>query len=404
MKSIKTAFPLLQRHVLCYLDTASTSQKPYHVINAMVDFYQNHNANIGRSVYPLAEEATRLYQQARRTVAEFIHASPDEVVFTSGCTESINYVADSWAVHHIGHCDEIVITQLEHHANIVPWQRVMQKTGAVVKYIPITDDGMLDVTSLDHHITTATKLVSFTLISNALGTSVDYQPIITRARSVGAKILIDASQAVAYGLVSVETMDCDFLVFSGHKMLGPTGVGVLYINKNVQPEIEPYQVGGGMVSSVSAQSATLLPSISRFEAGTPAIAQAIGLASAVTYLQQLSLPEMRTYLAGLCSLLIDGLVSIPGVRILGPIQQLKKQGHIVSFCVDQLHPHDLAAFLALKGICVRAGTHCAQPLFSRLGLPQGSVRVSFFGYNTKQDVQSLLEGLQEAISAMVFDK
>lgn len=397
---MKSDFPLLKQKIdgypLRYLDTASTSQKPQSVIDAMAHFYSFHNANVGRSVYHLAEDATRMYENARTKVAQFIGAQHQEVIFTSGCTESINYVASSWAINILRPGDEIVLTELEHHANIVPWQRVSQKKGALLKYIPIHADGTLDFSNLDRIITSATRLVSFTLVSNALGTHVDPQPLIDLAQYVGAKILIDASQAIAHQAIDVRLLQCDFLAFSGHKMLGPTGIGVLYIKKEVQKEVEPYQLGGGMISKVSFFESEYLDSVERFEAGTPPIAQAIGLAAAVGYLQSIDMQELKKYEAELCRLAIEGLQGVHRLSILGPTQQLQKEGHLVSFTLDGIHSHDMASFLAAQGICVRAGTLCASPLFSKLGLPQGAVRASFYGYTTLEDVEALVDVVREA--------
>jgi len=386
---MKHNFPILNQAVngypLRYLDNAATSQKPQVVIDAITDFYATKNANIYRGTHVFAENATKAYENARATVAHFIGAQADEIIFTSGCTESLNYVAAAWAVSHVGLGDAIVISALEHHANILPWQRVVVARGAQLRIIPMHADGTLNSANLNELICPGTKLVSVTHTSNALGTVVDLTPIIQRAHEVGALICIDAAQAVAHRRINVRDLGCDFLAFSGHKLFGPTGIGVLYIKKAIQSQVEPYQVGGGMVFQVSWVSSTYLQSVNRFEAGTPAIAQAIGLEAAIKYVQTLDIEALIAHEAALCAVLIEGLKIIQGVRILGPEDQLKQQGHMVSFAIDTIHPHDIAAFLSGRGICVRAGNHCAQPLFTALGL-EGSVRVSFAGYNTLDDV------------------
>jgi len=396
--NMKSDFPIFNQKInsypLCYLDNASTAQKPKSVIDAIVDFYTTKNANIYRGTHAFAETATAAYEKARATVAEFIGARADEIIFTSGCTESLNYVAHGWAMSHVGPGDIMVISALEHHANILPWQRVVAARGAQLRIIPVHADGTLNLDNLNEVIIPGTKLVSVTQVSNALGTQVELQPIIIRAQEVGAFVCIDAAQAVAHKRIDVRTLNCHFLAFSGHKLFGPTGIGVLYIKKEIQHQVDPYNVGGGMVLQVSWQRSSYLQSVNRFEAGTPAIAQAIGLAAAIQYLNGVNFEALAVHEASLCASLIEGLAKIPGARIVGRVEQLKQTGHIVSFTLDGIHPHDIAAFLSERGICVRAGTHCAQPLFQALGL-EGSVRVSFAGYNTRQEVDFLLASLAE---------
>ncbi|MCX5925143.1 MAG: SufS family cysteine desulfurase [Candidatus Dependentiae bacterium] len=401
--TIRSDFPIFthavhKNRLLCYLDNAATTHKPQSVIDGMVHFYSQDNATVGRAIYTSGERATSLYEAARETVQHFIGAqNASEIVFTRGATEGINAIAHAWAAHCLHAGDEIVLTELEHHANLLPWQRVSQQTGAVIKFIPIHADGSLDYTDLDTIITHKTKLVATTHVSNALGTTVDIDRIITRARHVGARILIDASQSAPHQRINVTTLDPDFLVFSGHKMLGPTGIGVLYVKKSVHHELVPYQCGGGMVFNATWQTASWLKMPHLLEAGTPAIAQAIGLASAISYLEQIDFKELAIHEAALCSRLIDGLLKLLPIRILGPIAQLRTQGHLVSFVVNGLHAHDVAAYLDHKGICVRAGHHCAQPLAQTLGI-EASVRVSFYLYNTQQEVDFLLETLTQIIS------
>lgn len=393
----RSDFPLLNRtinnHSLCYLDNAATTQKPQVVVDALTHFYTHDNAPVGRSVYSLGEQATSLYESARETVRQFIGAhDASEIIFTRGATEGINYIAHAWALHTLQPGDHIVLTELEHHANLLPWQWIAQQTGAQLVFIPITPDGSLDYGTLDTLITNKTKLVATTHVSNAIGTTVDIAVLSARARAVGAKILIDASQSVPYMRINVAMLDIDFLVFSGHKMLGPTGIGILYINKKIHHEVQPYQRGGGMVFNANWHEATFLKAPHKFEAGTPAIAQAIGLAAAINYLEQINFNALASHLSSLCSRLIDGLLLLPHIRILGAIDQLRTHGHLVSFVVNDMHAHDVAAYLDQKGICVRAGNHCAQPLAHKLGYA-ASVRVSFYLYNTHQEVDFLLETL-----------
>jgi cysteine desulfurase/selenocysteine lyase len=396
----KTDFPILSTqingHPLIYLDSAATSQKPQQVLDALTNFYTQHNANVHRAVYHLGEDATQLYENARETVANFINAQPEEIIFTKGTTESINFVAATWAAQHLKTGDEIVLTELEHHSNLIPWQQIACKVGAILKFIPVNKDGTLDCTQLPTIINHKTKLVSVTHISHALGTQLPLADIIVQAQQVGAKVVIDAAQSVPHQTINVKTMGCDFLAFSGHKMLGPTGIGVLYIKKELHDALSPYQFGGGMVYEASFTTATFLKAPHKFEAGTPPIAQAVGLAAAINYLTSHDMHKLQQHEALLCAKLIEGLQTLSRVKILGPIDQLKKHGHLVSFTVDGMHSHDVAAYLGSHGICVRAGHHCAQPLAKKLGL-DASVRVSFYGYNTIEEVEILLQVMQKML-------
>lgn len=404
MKNVKKDFVLLQQTVkglpLCYLDNAATSQKPQQVVQAMVNFYNRSNANVYRGVHSLGEQVTTLYGQARSRVASFIGADSAETVFTAGTTASINCVATSWGLTYLKKGDEIVLTELEHHANLLPWQHVAQKTGAILKFIPVTANGSLDYAAIPDLITTKTKLVAITQSSNAIGTPVDIATIVPYVRQVGAKLLVDAAQSVPHQSINVHKLDCDFLAFSGHKMLGPTGIGVLYIKKELHDAMPPYQFGGGMVYHAEFDHATWLRAPHKFEAGTPAIAQAIGLKAAIDYLDQhVDFAQLQTYEARLCSRLIDGLSRFKQVRIVGPEEELKKRGHLVSFVVDGMHAHDVATYLDRKGICVRAGHHCAQPLATKLGIA-ASVRASFYLYNTIDEVDRLVEAIDQLIKEL----
>lgn len=376
-----------------YFDNASTTHKPQAVLDALMAFYTTSNANVHRGIYTLANSATEQYERARATVAAFIGAHASEIVFTSGATHGINLVAHAWAMEHMRAGDVILISQLEHHANILPWQEVAQKTGALLHYIPVLSDGTVDENSLDVLINDRVKLVAITHLSNVLGTHVPVEMIIKKARAVGATIFIDAAQSAPHGLVNIAQLQPDFLVFSGHKMLGPTGIGVLYINKKMHKQMEPYQRGGGMVFAVDQQSATWAQAPHMFEAGTPPIAQAIGLGAAIEYMQRtIDFAQLHTHHAQLCTRLIEGLVTLPGIRILGPVPFLKQYGHMVSFVVEGIHAHDVAAYLCAQGIFVRAGHHCAQPLANQLQY-DASVRVSFYFYNTLEQVDLLLTAL-----------
>lgn len=400
----KKNFPIfdspINEQLLVYLDNAATTHKPKVVIDAIANFYAKHNANTHRGVHTLGETATTLYEQARERVAQFIGAQPHEVVFTSSATDSINLVAHAWALKNLQPGDEIVVSEMEHHSNMLPWQWVAQQVGAALIYIPANFDGTIELSAIDDIVTERTKLVAVSHVSNAVGTTNDIAKIITRAREVGAKILIDASQSVPHMPVDVTTLDCDFLVFSGHKMLGPLGIGVAYLHERTHTQLQPYRRGGGMVYEATVDGATWLPMPRLLEAGTPPIAQAVGLHAALDYLTtQVDFKNLSIHEANLCARLIDGLEKIPEVSILGPIDELKDRGHLVSFLVDGVHPHDVAAFLSSRGICVRAGHHCAQPLAKKLGVVS-SVRASFYVYNTVQDVDTLVGSLQELINSL----
>jgi len=428
-KNIRADFPFFSgqesTQEIIYLDNASTTQKPQVVIDAIANFYAYHNANVGRGIYPLAEQATQLYENTREKVQKFIgarHAS--EIVFTKGATEGINLVAQAWALAHIKRGEEIVLSELEHHANLLPWQEVARVTGAVLKFIPVRQEnnlasqarqvnrdpetnldsqdysesqGDLDYSALDTLITPKTKLIAVTHVSHALGTHVNIARIAAHAQRVGAKLLIDAAQSAPHQQINVQELECDFLVFSGHKMLGPTGVGVLYVKQELYGQLQPYQRGGGMVFSADWRDAAWAKMPHMLEAGTPPIAQVVGLGAAIDYLNSLDRKAFAQHEAALCARFIDGLRAISGVRILGPIAQLRVSGHLVSFVVEGMHAHDVAAYLGAYGICVRAGHHCAQPLATKLRYG-ATVRVSFYLYNTEQEVDYTLHVLQELIT------
>jgi cysteine desulfurase/selenocysteine lyase len=398
MKDVRSDFPILMELVngypLVYCDNASTTHKPYAMLDAVRDFYTKNYANTYRGIYPHGEMATQLYEDARQTVAHFLNArSANEIIFTSGTTEGINFVATAWARATLKPGDEIIITALEHHANWLPWQSLIKTNGVVLKIIPLRSDGSLDMYAAERLITSRTQLVAVTQVSNAIPIDVPLALLSTYARAVGARLLIDAAQSVPHMMVDVQKMNPDFLVFSGHKMGGPTGIGVLYIASELHDILQPYQFGGGMVFNVGQTSSQWLTSPHKFEAGTPPIAQAIGLGAAIHYLQKTTSPvELQAHTAQLCKRLIEGLSLLPDIRILGNIGYAQSKGHLVSFVHATIHAHDLAAYLGQWGICVRAGHHCAQPLATVLGYA-ASVRVSFYLYNTSDDVDALLKQL-----------
>lgn len=400
-KKIKFDFPIFEQRIhgnpLTYLDSAASSQKPRQVIERMNQFYTHEYASIYRGVYHLAEKATLAFENVREQVATFIDANSNEIIFTRGATASINFIATAWARETLKVDDEIVISELEHHANLIPWQQVARKTGAKLTYIRITDDGDLDYNQIDTVISKNTKIVAITACSNAIGTHVNLTPIISRARLVGAKILVDGSQLAAHRKISMKELDVDFFVFSAHKMLGPTGLGVLYVNKKMHEELEPYQFGGSMVYDVSWQNATWRPAPLKYEAGTPPIAEVIGFGQAIAYLNDhVNFTLLKKHEASLTSQFIDAFESYERMRFLGPLKKLKEDGHLISFTVEGIHPHDIAAYLDQSGICVRAGNHCARPLHVKLGIDT-SVRVSFYLYNSESDVEHLIANMKRLL-------
>jgi len=402
---IREDFPIFKRKInekpLIYLDSAATSQKPNQVIEAVSHYYLNNCANIGRGVYTLAEESTQMFEDARRAVAGFLNACPTEVIFTQGCTEGINFIATAWGDAHVNAGDEIVVTEIEHHSNLIPWQQLVKRKGAVLKVIKLDPKtGLLDLDNLDNYITKKTKMVAVSQSSNAIGTQVDLRKIIDVAHDIGSLVLVDAAQSAPQKRIDVKEVDCDICVLSGHKMCGPTGIGALYVNDIVQDSLPPYQFGGGMIREVHLHEAFWREAPHRYEAGTPPIAQAIGLKAAIDYLNEhIDWPELLQHEASLCSYCIEKLQGIKGVRILGPVDQLKTEGHLVSFIVEGMHPHDIAAYLGQYNICVRAGNQCAQPLYEALGL-NGSVRASFYCYTTFDEIDTMITILQEAIAKL----
>lgn len=407
IQKLKNDFPFFsspknRRQPVIYLDSAATTQKPQMVIDAIVDFYTNRNANVHRTLYNLGEDATVLYEQAREKIARFINAKhPEEIIFTKGTTESINFVASTWAAANLHEGDQIVLSRAEHHSNLLPWQHAASVTSTQLKFIEIDSENYTFVNP-ESFLTPAPKLVAITYDSNVLGPVWNHQNgqlknFITAAHKVGAKVLIDAAQIVAHKSLDVQALDADFVAFSGHKMFGPTGIGVLYIKRELHDQIQPYQFGGSMVHSVSFTDATWATAPQKFEAGTPPIADAIGLGAAVDYIKNyVDFKALAQHEAVLCAQLLDGLGEISGITIVGNQSRIKEQGHLVSFSVDGIHAHDIAAYLGNQGIAVRAGHHCAQPLANLLGF-ESLVRASVSLYNTPEDVSMFLDALTTGI-------
>ncbi|MGN6521699.1 MAG: cysteine desulfurase [Actinomycetes bacterium] len=406
VERVRADFPILGREVhdgrrLVYLDSAATSQKPRQVIAALDDYYERHNANVHRGIHVLAEEATALYEGARDKVAAFIGASDrGEVVFTRNSTEALNLVANTlaWADGdlRVGPGDEIVVTQMEHHSNLVPWQLLAARTGATLRWIGLTDDGRLDLDDLDRVITARTKVVSFVHVSNILGTLNPVAAIVARAREVGALVVLDASQSVPQLPVDVATLGVDLMAFTGHKLCGPTGIGVLWGRREILESLPPFLGGGEMIETVTMEGSTYAELPHRFEAGTPPIAQAVGLGAAVDYLQGLGMSAVAAHEQQLTAYALDQLTGIPGLRIIGPSQPVDRGG-AVSFVLDGVHPHDVGQVLDEQGIAVRVGHHCARPVCQRFGVP-ATTRASFYVYSTHSDVDALVEGLDRVRS------
>ncbi len=402
MDEIRKDFPIFSRSFYkAYLDNAATTHKPQSVIDAMSNFYAYEYAPVHRSSYQAAERVTERYEAVRVQMAEFIAAEPSEIVFTKGATEGINLVAYAWALENVQVGDEILISQLEHHANIVPWQMVCQKKGAYLVVAPIEADGSLAAASLIQLITPKTKLVALTHNSHVLGTTVDIASIAQATHTMGALLLVDAAQSAPRSLVNVGQLGADFLVFSAHKMMGPTGLGILYIKKEIGQSLAPFERGGGMLFEASYNSATWLKPPYRFEAGTPPIAEVIGLGAVLDYYQTIDWKRVRQHEAALTSYAIQRLKMIEQVQILGPQTELELAGHLISFVVEGYHPHDIGALFDAHGVAVRAGDHCAQPLLQTLKFA-GSIRLSFFCYTSFQELVYALDVLEAYLSSSVW--
>jgi len=396
VKKIRSEFPIFQREPrpgipLVYLDSTATSQKPLPVIEAMDTYYRRSNANIHRGVHTLAEEATAMYEQARVRIAKFINASSaHQIVYTRNTTEAINLVAYSWAHANLGAGDLVILTEMEHHSNLVPWQILQAERGFELDFIPVTEDGLLDLDAYKSLLSRRPKLVSFAHMSNVLGTINPAAEIIRLAHDAGAVTLVDAAQSVPHLKVDVQILDADFLALSAQKMCGPTGIGVLYGKLELLDAMPPFLGGGDMIKEVKLRSYRPNTLPHKFEAGTPAIAEAVGFGAAVEYLSALGMDAIAAHEHEITEYALERLEEIPGVNLLGP--SAEKRGGVAAFTLDGVHPHDVAQILDRDGIAVRAGHHCAQPLHERFGLPATS-RASFYLYNTKEEVDLLVDGI-----------
>ena len=398
IENIQKDFPILKRTVregkrLVYLDNASTTQKPIQVIDTISDYYKNYNANIHRSVYSIAEEATAAYESTRDKVAKFLNIKHrEEIIFVRGTTEGINLVSYSWGRKHISEGDIIVTTEYEHHSNIVPWQLLAKEKGAKIEYIGVDDNGELLLDQLDSYLETGkVKLVAFSQMSNVLGTITDTEEIINKCKKAGIKTLIDGAQSVPHMKVDLEKLDCDFFAFSAHKMLGPTGVGVLWVRKDILETMDPFQAGGDMIREVHKYETTWNDLPYKFEAGTPNIADVIGFGAAIDYISNIGMDNIRQHEIELTKYALEKLSTVKGIKIYGP-KDISKRGGVISFNFHDVHPHDVAQIIDQEGIAVRSGHHCAQVLMERLDVAATN-RASFYIYNTKEDIDILVKSL-----------
>jgi cysteine desulfurase/selenocysteine lyase len=395
--SLREEFPILQREVhgkpLVYLDSANTSQKPRQVLDAMDDYYRRHNANVHRAVHTLSAEATQAYEQARGKVARFAGASGRATVFTKNASEAINLVAYAWGLRNLREGDEILVTEMEHHSNLVPWQLVAGVTGARVRAVPVTGDHLLDLDALDRRLGPRTRMVAVSAMSNMLGTLNPVRAVAERAHAAGALVLADAAQAVPHAGARLDQLGTDFLAFTGHKMLGPMGVGVLAAREEVLEGMGPFLGGGEMIRDVAIEASTWNDIPWRFEAGTPNVAEAVGLGAAVDFLEALGMDRVRAAEADLTAYALKRLGEVRGLRLYGP-PELEQRGGVLSFTLGEIHPHDVAQVLDEEGIAVRAGHHCTMPLHRRLGV-QATTRASFSVYSTAGEVDALVAGLEK---------
>jgi cysteine desulfurase/selenocysteine lyase len=403
--SLRSDFPILSRKIygkpLVYLDSAATSQKPKAVIEALKEYYEMFNANVHRGVYRLAEEATEAYENTRKKIAKFIHA-PDyhSILFTRNCTEAINLVAYAWGRKFLKPGDEVLLTEMEHHSNLIPWHFLKEEIGIQLKFIPFNEEGILDLKTLPQLLTRKTKLLSFTHMSNTLGTLNPAHTLIEAAKSVGAVTLVDGAQSVPHLPINVQELKCDFLAFSSHKMLGPTGVGVLYANLELLEKMPPFLGGGEMIREVWLDHSTYNKIPWKFEAGTPNIADVVGLGKAVDYLEKIGMEKIAEHDQALTAYALKKLSHFNDIIVYGPKDE-KKRGGIISFNLERIHPHDVGTILDQEGIAIRAGHHCTQPLMRKLGIA-GTARASFYLYNTPHEIDILLEGIQKVFH--VFKK
>jgi cysteine desulfurase / selenocysteine lyase len=399
--AIRRQFPVLAREIkgkpLIYLDNAATSQKPKAVIDALVDYYSNYNANIHRGIHTLAEEATAAFEATRDTVQRCINASSrEEVIFTRGTTESINLVAYTWGRQNVGAGDEIIISAMEHHSNIVPWQILCEEKGAILKIIPVSDEGELVIDEYEKLLSPRTKIVSIVHVSNALGTVNPVKSIIDKAHAAGAVVMVDGAQATVHLDIDVQAMDCDFYAFSAHKLYGPTGIGILYGKKKLLEDMPVFQGGGEMIKEVTFEKTTYNDLPYKFEAGTPNIADGIAFKSALEFVDRIGKDKIRAHENELLAYATDLLLQIPGLRIIG---RAKEKISVISFVVNNTHPQDIGILLDNLGIAVRTGHHCAQALMQCYGIP-GTVRASFAMYNTREEIDALITGLHKTIKML----
>jgi len=399
--ALKRDFPIFHKEMrngsrLIYLDSGATSQKPQQVLDAERDFYIRHNAAVHRGSHLLAEEASAAYEGARETLAAFIGAQVDELVFTKSATESLNLIAYSFSNTNSGRFaltpgDEILVSEMEHHANLIPWQQLAKRSGATLKWLQVTEDGRLDLSQLDQAINSKTKIVAITHQSNVLGTINPLEEIVARAHSVGALVVLDACQSAPHFTINVQELGVDFLAFSGHKALGPTGIGIFWGRAELLAEMEPFLYGGSMIETVTMESATWAPAPRKFEAGVPNMAQAVGLAAAIDYLSKIGMDRIQSHEEELTHYALEQMQAIKGLRIFGPLD-MRNRGGVISFALDQIHPHDAGQVLDQYGIAVRTGHHCAWPLMRKYGVA-GTTRASFYLYNDRSDVDALIEGI-----------
>lgn len=402
-QNLRIDFPVLDQHVggkpLVYLDNGATTQKPRSVIDAVARFYERDNSNVHRGLHALSMRATDGYEAARVRAAKFINAAHSaEIVFTRGTTESVNLVAGAWGPANLKPGDVILATEMEHHSNLVPWQQLAARTGATLKYVPVAGadaEHGLDLDALDKLLTPQVKLFAFTHLSNTLGVLNDAALLCAKARAVGALTLIDAAQSIGHEPIDVQALGCDFLAFSGHKMAGPTGIGVLYGRRQLLDTMPPYQTGGGIVVNVTYEGATWKPSPERHEAGTPNVADAIGLHAAMDYLDQLGRPAISAHDHALAMKACAALAELPGIRILGP-KPGQPRGGLVSFAFAEAHAHDVVTFADQDGIALRGGHHCNQPLMRKLGLTS-TTRASFYVYNTEEEIDALVKSMRRIL-------
>jgi len=397
-KAIREDFPILSEqahgHPLIYFDSAATSQKPRAVLDALRNYYEHENANVHRGLHELSTRATEAYERSRQQVANYLGAaSADEIVFTRGTTESINLVAQAWGGKFLRDGDVVLLTEMEHHSNLVPWQLLAERTGAHLRFVPVCDDGTLALDRLSSLLTPEVKLFAFTHVSNSLGTINPVRKLCEKARAGGALTLVDAAQSAGHMPINVRELGCDFLAFSGHKMCGPTGIGALYGRAEILDSIPPWHGGGEMIVSVTLEKSAFKKAPHRFEAGTPNIAGAIGLGAAIDYIERIGRSAIFEHDAQLARYAAERLAELPGMRVLGPTAE---RGALVGFVMEAAHPHDLTTFADQYGLAMRGGHHCNQPLMRRFGLP-GTTRASFYFYNTKEEIDRMIEILRDAV-------